>query len=72
MSQPRGLYMGLITSVQQFVENQRLNYLNQYLLHFPEENPKQLNQDDIIEILDQVKAPEWHKAMVNLFLISSI
>jgi hypothetical protein len=64
--------MGLNTSVQQFVENQRLNYLNQYLMYFPEENPKQLNQDDIIEILDQVKAPEWHKAMVNLFLISRI
>jgi hypothetical protein len=33
----RGLYMGLNTSVQQFVE--RLNYLNRYLLYFPEENP---------------------------------
>jgi NACalpha-BTF3-like transcription factor len=36
-------------------------------LYFPEENPKQLDQDDIIEILDQAKAryPEWHEAMVN-------
>jgi hypothetical protein len=36
-------------------------------LYFPEENPKQLDQDEIIEILDQVKAwdPEWHEAMVN-------
>jgi hypothetical protein len=36
-------------------------------LFFPEENPKQLNQDEIIEILDQAKAwdPEWHEAMVN-------
>jgi hypothetical protein len=35
---------------------------------FPEENPKQLDQDEIIEILDQAKArdPEWHEAMVNV------
>jgi hypothetical protein len=45
----RGLYMGLNTSVHQFVE--RLNDLNRYLLYFPEENPKQLDQDEIIEIL---------------------
>jgi hypothetical protein len=58
--------MGLNTSVQQFVE--RLDDLNLYLLYFPEENPKQLNQDEIIEILDQAKAwvPEWHEAMVNV------
>jgi hypothetical protein len=55
--------MGLNTSVQQFVE--RLNDLNRYLLYFPEENPKQLDQDEIIEILDQAKAPEWHEAIVN-------
>jgi molecular chaperone GrpE (heat shock protein) len=57
--------MGLNTSVQQFVE--RLNDLNRYLLYFPEENPKQLGQDEIIEILDQAKAldPDWHEAMVN-------
>jgi hypothetical protein len=31
------------------------------------ENPKQLDQDEIIEILHQAKArdPEWHEAMVN-------
>jgi hypothetical protein len=40
--QSRCLYMGLNTSVQQFVE--RLNDLNRYLLYFPEENPKQLHQ----------------------------
>jgi hypothetical protein len=59
--------MGLNTSVQQFVEKQRLNDLNCYLLYFPEEKPKQLDQDEIIEILDQAKAvfPEWHEAMVN-------
>jgi hypothetical protein len=60
----RGLYTGLDTSVQQFVE--RLNDLNRYLLYFPEENPKQLDQDEFIEILDQSKSPEWHEAMVNV------
>jgi hypothetical protein len=63
MSKPRGLYMAFNTSIQQFVE--RLNDLNHYLLYFPEENPKQLDQDEIIEILDQAKAPEWYEAMVN-------
>jgi hypothetical protein len=63
--QKRNLHMGLNTSVQQFVE--RLNDLNRYLLYFPEENPKQLDQDEIIEILDQAKTryPEWHETMVN-------
>jgi hypothetical protein len=67
MRQPRGSCMGLNTSVRQFVERQRLNDLNYCLLYFPEENPKQLDQDKIIEILDQAKArdPEWHEAMVN-------
>jgi hypothetical protein len=57
--------MGLNTSVQQFVE--RLNDLNRHLLYFLEENPKQLDQDEIIEILDHAKAcnPQWHEAMVN-------
>jgi hypothetical protein len=52
--------MGLNMSIQKFVE--RLNDLNHYLLHFPEENAKQLDQDEIIEILDQAKAwdPECH------------
>jgi hypothetical protein len=61
----QGLYMGLNTSVQQFVE--RLNDLNRYLLNFPAENPKQLDEYEILEILDQAKAldPEWHEAMVN-------
>jgi hypothetical protein len=63
MRKARGLYMGLNTSVQKFVE--RLNDLNHYLLYFPEENPKQLDQDEIIEILDQAKAPEWHEVTVN-------
>jgi hypothetical protein len=34
-------------------------------LYFPEENPKQLDQDEIIEVLHQAKANEWHEAMVN-------
>jgi hypothetical protein len=55
--------MGLSTSVQQFVE--RLNYLNRYLLYFPDEFPKQLDQDGNIEILDQSKAPERYEAMVD-------
>jgi hypothetical protein len=65
MRQSGSLYLGLNTSVQQFVE--RLKDLNRYLLYFPEENPKQLHQDEIIEILDQAKAmdPEWHEVMVN-------
>jgi hypothetical protein len=65
MRQPRGLYMGLNTSVQQFLGG--MNDLNHDLLYFPEENPKQLDQNEIIEILDQAKTrnPEWHEAMVN-------
>jgi hypothetical protein len=50
--------MGHNTSVQLFVERLKLNDLNRYLLYFPEEIPKQLDQDEIIEILDQVKAME--------------
>jgi hypothetical protein len=64
MRLPWGLCMGLNTSVQQFVES--LNDLNRYLLYFLEENPKQLYQHEIIEILDQSKAPECHEAMVNV------
>jgi hypothetical protein len=50
-------------SVQQFVE--KLNDLIRYLLYFPGEIPKQLDQYEIIEILDWAKAPKWHEAMVN-------
>jgi hypothetical protein len=32
---------------------------------FLKKTPKQLDHNEIIEILDQVKAPEWHEAMVN-------
>jgi hypothetical protein len=54
-----GLCMGLNTSVQQFVD------LNCYFLKVAEKTTEQLDQDEIIEILDQAKAPEWHEAMVN-------
>jgi hypothetical protein len=46
----RGLYMGLNTSVQQFVE--RFNDLNHKILYFLEGHPKQLDQDEMIDILD--------------------
>jgi hypothetical protein len=59
----RCLFMGRTTTVWQFVK--RLNDLNWYLLYFPEEYPSQLNQDEIIKILDQAKAPEWREAMVS-------
>ena len=55
--------MGPTTTVQQFVE--RLNELNRYLLFFPEEHPTPLTQDEIIEILDQSKPPNWHEAMIS-------
>jgi hypothetical protein len=44
-----------------------LNDLNCYLLYFYGENLKQLDQDEINEILDQAKArdPVWHEVMVN-------
>jgi hypothetical protein len=46
--------MNLNIPVPQFLG--RLNELNHYLLYYPEGNPKQLDQDEIIEILDQTKA----------------
>jgi hypothetical protein len=55
MRQKGGLYMGLNTSVQKFVDKELLQDLNRYLLYFPEENHKELYQDEIIEILDQAK-----------------
>jgi uncharacterized protein YdeI (YjbR/CyaY-like superfamily) len=42
-----------------------LDNFNCYLLFFPEEHSKQLDQDEIIEISDQAKAPDWLEAMVN-------
>jgi hypothetical protein len=55
--------MGLNASVQQFVES--LNDRNRYLLLSSEESPKQLDQDESIEISDQGKAPEWHEIRVD-------
>jgi hypothetical protein len=59
--------MDLNKSVQKFVEQQRLNVRKWYLLYFHEEDPKQLDQDEIIEIVEQVRAmdPDWYEAMVN-------
>jgi hypothetical protein len=42
-----------------------LNDINCYHLYFTEENTKQSDQDEIIEILDQGKAPEWNEEMFN-------
>jgi hypothetical protein len=56
MKIPRDLFMGFNTSVPQIIKSQTLNDLNRYLLYFPEENPKQSDQDEITEILDQDKA----------------
>jgi hypothetical protein len=57
--------MSLHTLIKKIVK--RLNDLNRYLLNFPEEYPKQLDQDEIIEILDLAKVwyCEWHEAKVN-------
>jgi hypothetical protein len=68
----RGLFLDQNMSMHMFVE--RLNELNRYFLYFPEEHPTPLDQDEIIEIFDQAKAPEWHAAMVaaniNIFSMS--
>jgi hypothetical protein len=37
-----------------------MNELNCFLLYFPEENPKQLDQDEF-----KASDPEWHEEMVN-------
>jgi hypothetical protein len=44
-----------------------MNSVNRYLLYFLEENPKKLDQDKTIEILDQAKAwyHERHEAMIS-------
>jgi hypothetical protein len=57
--------MVLNFSVQKFLERKRLNDLKCHLLHFLDKNPKKLDQDEIIEILDQAKASELHEAMFN-------
>jgi hypothetical protein len=52
--------MGIDSLVKQFVQ-----ILKRYFLLFPKEVPNQVDQNEIIEILDQVKDTEWHEAMVN-------
>jgi hypothetical protein len=52
----RCLILGKNVSAQNLVK--RLNEINRYLLYFSEENPKQLGQNEIIEIFDQAKAHE--------------
>jgi hypothetical protein len=49
------------------LNKKRLNDFQSYSFYFPEDHPKQLVQNEIFEILDQVKAkdPEWHHAMFN-------
>jgi hypothetical protein len=44
-----------------------LNHLNRYLFYFPEDHYKQLDQDQIIEILNQAKVwdSDYHESMVN-------
>jgi hypothetical protein len=56
MRKPSGLQIDLNKSVQKFV--QVLNDPNYYLLLFPEENPEQLDQDEFIEILYQVRTKD--------------
>jgi hypothetical protein len=51
------LFLGRNVSVQIFVE--RLNELKRYLIYFPEENPKQLDQEEIIKTLDQSGMQPW-------------
>ena len=35
------------------------------------EHPKQLDWDEIIEIVDQAKSPEWHDAMQCNAMVSA-
>jgi hypothetical protein len=49
--------------MKRFLES--LYDLNRYLLYFPEENPKKLDKDEIIKILNQAKASEKYEAMVD-------
>jgi hypothetical protein len=44
-----------------------LNDLKRYLLYFSEENPKQLDQDEVIAILNPAKAMDYdlHEETIN-------
>jgi hypothetical protein len=38
--------------------------MDRYLLYFPEEIPTHLDKNEIIEVLDDSKFPEWDAAMI--------
>jgi hypothetical protein len=63
------------TIVHRFVG--RLNHLNHYLLFFPEETPKKLDQNEKFKILDQTKAMDHERnevifnANIDIFEMSS-
>jgi hypothetical protein len=62
MRQPRGLYMGINTSVQKFVE--RLNDFNRYLLYLPEEIPKQSRSQEKRALLNLITQNNILKDMI--------
>jgi hypothetical protein len=72
MKKSNSLHNGLKLFDQQFVR--RFHDLNRYLLYFPEDHPKHLDQDSIIEILYQSKDPAWHEVIgtvnIDIFEIS--
>jgi hypothetical protein len=70
MRQTRGLDLGLDTSVQQFVERLCFNDLKHYLLYFPIEKHKQLDQDEIIEIL--IKLRLWILSGMKQWLMPTL
>jgi hypothetical protein len=47
-----------------------LNDLNRYLLYVSEENHKQLDQDEVIQVLDPAKVsdPEWPEAIIYAYI----
>lgn len=57
------LCIGPNTTVQLFYKH--LNALNCYLLYFPDDSPRQLNKEDIAEILDCAILAEWHDTIVK-------
>jgi hypothetical protein len=61
-----GLYMGLDTPVQEFVES--LKDLNQHIISFSEECPNQIDQHENFDLLFQVNGsdPMWHETIVNI------
>jgi hypothetical protein len=72
MNNPRGLYKGLNTSVQKFWE--RFNDINCHLLYLPEEDPKQLEQDEFINFWIKLRLlsvmKQWLHANIKTFEMS--